>query len=136
MSCYVQFSRECEAHEPSYILAEGLTLVLGLNISLMLATHHLCISSWFYARGFKRVILNKGANDTISDWPTDGERVEKFRLAVSKGLDEAVLEECRRVYGDRSVARKQYPPLHSSTYTEYSPSIQIYSDGDTITPFQ
>ena len=118
------------------IQAEGLTLVLGPTIGLMLATHHLCISSWLYAHGFKRVILNKGANDTISDWPTDGERVEKFRLAVSKGPDEAVLEECRRVYGDKSVARKQNPRLHSSTYTEYSPSIQTYSDGDTIMPFQ
>ena len=136
MSCYAQCSGDCEAHELFQIQAEGLTLVLGPTIRLMLATQLLCISSWFYAHGFKRVILNKGANDTISDWPTDGERVEKFRLAVSKGLDEAVLEECRRVYGDRSVARKQYPPLHSSTYTEYSPSIQIYSDGDTITPFQ
>ena len=117
-------------------LAEGLTLVLEPIISNILETHHLCISSWFYAYGFKRVILNEGADDTISDWPADGERVERFRLAVSKGPDDAVFEECRRVYGDRSVARKQNRRLHSSTYTEYSPSFQTYSDGDTITPFQ
>ncbi len=58
---------------------------------------------WFYAHGFK-CVLGDEHGDQITDWPTVGDVAARYRYAVVSGPEDAVIEECRRVYGDGTVA--------------------------------